>query len=266
MVEANKLTLTAEQAFKSKLNFDDYWQKHNNEITDELLKDYDDKHLAVIMVNLTQNIDTLIDAICEIGYLNPYYVWIVANEKENLVKYVEIMNEHFIKGVGIFLVKAYLKGDKMKFKTLVKPNLKTKNSKWSKIKQLQLNYWTKYFEICDSLNCDLQVRPAPHHWQYLPIGKTGVSIQLTINTQENYVGCELLINNSKDIFYSLYESKAEIEKELGEIDWHELKGKKSSKIRKIYLVDINDESNWEMAIKEQIRMSELFKKIFSAYL
>ena len=112
----------------------------------------------------------------------------------------------------------------------------------------------------------MQIKPASQHWQYIPIGKTGASIQLTINTRQNYVGCELLINNNKEIFYKLEKAKAKIEKQLGELDWQELQGKKSSRIRKIYQIDINNEENWATAIKEQIRMAEGFKSTFLKYL
>ena len=68
--------------------------------------------------------------------------------------------------------------------------------------------------------------------------------------------------NDKEIFYSLEKSKGKIEKQLGELDWQELKGKKSSRIRKVYAVDITQEINWETAVKEQIRMAEEFKSTF----
>jgi len=259
------LTLTAEQAFKSRKNFEDFLQKHDKNFVDDLIKDYPHNNVVTIITDLTQNSETFLNAFYEFGDLKPYIVWIVANEKESLVKCVKLLNEHFTKGCGIFLIKAFLNGDKMEFEILAKPNKNAKNSA-TETKLIQLNYWTKYFEICDSLNCDLQVKPAPQHWQYIPIGKAGVSIQLTINTQQNYVACELLINHDKEIFYSLEKSKDKIEKQLGELDWQELQGKKSSRIRKIYSIDITNEENRETAIKEQIRMAEDFKSTFIKYL
>ncbi len=61
-------------------------------------------------------------------------------------------------------------------------------------------------------------------------------------------------------------SKEKIEKSLGELDWQALEGKKSSRIRQTFEVDITNQENFESAIKEQIKMAESFKKTFSKYL
>ena len=264
------LSLTAEQAFKSRKNFEDFIKNSDRQEIIKILSDYpglEDKTLTII-AELTQNFETYTSALIELQKTNlPHQlVWIVSNEKENLVECVRIINSLYTKGSCIFLLKAYLNNNKMAFKPLVLPSKKAKRNSETDTKQLQLNYWTKYFEICDNLECDLQVKPASQHWQYIPIGKAGVSIQLTINTQQSYVGCELLINNDKEIFYSLEKSKEKIGKQLGELDWQELKGKKSSRIRKIHSVDITQETNWETAVKEQIRIAEEFKSTFIKYL
>jgi len=264
------LSLTAEQAFKSRKNFEDFVKDCDKGDIIRTLADYPQAEGKVIatVAELTQSADTLISTLAEIQRYKqpPFIVWVVANEKENLVQSIKSLNSFLVKGCGIFLFKAHLNANKMAFETIVQPQKITKRHSKTDTKQLQLNYWTKYFEICDKLESDLQVKPASQHWQYIPIGKTGVSIQLTINTQQNHIGCELLINNDKEIFYSLENSKEKIEKQLGELDWQELKGKKSSRIRKVYSTDITKAENWETAIKEQIRMAEEFKSTFAKYL
>lgn len=268
MTEA--LSLTAEQAFKSRKNFEDFIKDCDKCEIIRTMADYPqaDGKVIITIADLTQNSETLVSALTAFPNLKqpPFIVWVVANEKENLVQSIKSLNSFLVKGCGIFLFKAYLNGNKMAFETLVQPLKTAKRHSETDTKQLQLNYWTKYFEICDNLESDLQVKPASQHWQYIPTGKAGASIQLTINTQQNYVGCELLINNDKEIFYSLEKSKEKIEKQLGELDWQELKGKKSSRIRKIYSIDITQETNWETAVKEQIRTAEEFKSTFAKYL
>lgn len=264
------LSLTAEQAFKSRKNFEDFVKDCDKGDIIRTMANYPqaDGKVIITIADLTQNPETFVRALTAFPSLRqpPFIVWIVANEKENLAQYVKSLNSFLVKGCGIFLFKAYLNGNKMAFETLVQPHKTAKRHCETNTKQLQLNYWRKYFEICDSLESDLQVKPASQHWQYLSIGKSGVSIQLTINTQQNYVGCELLINNDKEIFYTLEKSKEKIGKQLGELDWQELKGKKSSRIRRIHSVDITQETNWETAVKEQIRMAEEFKSTFTKYL
>ena len=264
------LSLVAEQAFKSRKNFEDFVKDCDKSDIIRTLADYsqaDGKVIATV-AELTQSSETFVTTLSEVQKYKqpPFIVWVVANEKENLLRCVDNLNKLLVKGCGIFVFKAYLNGDKMEFKSLVQPTKTAKRHSETDTKQIQAGYWQKYFEICDSLESDMQVKPASQHWQYISIGKAGVSIQLTINTQQSYVGCELLINNDKEIFYSLEKSKEKIEKQLGELDWQELKGKKSSRIRKVYAVEITQETNWESAVKEQIRMAEEFKSTFIKYL
>lgn len=260
------LSLTAEQAFKSRKNFEDFVKDCDKGDIIRTLADYpqaDGKVIATV-AELTQSSDTFATTLAEIKNYKqpPFVVWVVANEKENLLHCVDSLNKFLVKGCGIFVFKASLNGNKMAFESLIMPHKTEKRNSTTDTKQLQLGYWQKYFEVCDSLESNMQVKPASQHWQYIPIGKAGVSIQLTINTQQNYVGCELLINNDKEIFYKLEKSKEKIEKQLGELDWQELKSKKSSRIRKVYSVDLTQETNWETAVKEQIRMAEEFKSTF----
>lgn len=264
------LSFTAEQAFKSRKNFEDFVKDCDKGDIIRTLANYpqsDGKVIATV-AELTQSADTLISTLAEIQRYKqpPFIVWVVANEKENLVRSIKSLNSFLVKGCGIFLFKAYLNDNKMAFESLIQPQKTAKRNSNTDTKQIQAGYWQKYFKICDSLESDMQVKPASQHWQYISIGKAGVSIQLTINTQQNYVGCELLINNNKEIFYTLAKSKEKIEKQLGELDWQELKGKKSSRVRKVYSVDITQETNWETAVKEQIRMAEEFKSTFTKYL
>lgn len=268
MTESTTATLTAEQILKSKQAFSDYVQEFHGKTGEMLTQGYPPSSVHSSFCQLTQNIEGL-NNLAQLSRIEKQYIfWYVVNEKEEIIKIVETLNNMFANGCGIFLIKAVLNVNKIIFNPILTPKIKPQAKRNSNTftKNLQFSYWQKYFEICDSLECDLQVKPASQHWQYISIGKAGVSIQLTINTQQNYVGCELLINNDKEIFYSLEKSKDKIEKDLGELGWQELKGKKSSRIRQIYSIDIENKENWETAIKEQIRMAEDFKGTFIKYL
>jgi hypothetical protein len=111
--------------------------------------------------------------------------WFVAYEKEEFVNSVEFLNSKFRKDFGIYLVKAIPNEDRIDFDILSAPNYKKsapKKNLDAPSKKLQLKYWQKYFEVCDAMNSDLQIHPNPQHWQTLSIGKSGVSITPTINT------------------------------------------------------------------------------------
>lgn len=268
--------ITAEMALKSRKNFEEFMANYTPPKVTQLLADYPKADGAIIakIVDLTQSTDTLLNALAELQNIknNLFITWYVTSEKEHLLKASQAFNNLSSKNnCGIFVFKTSLNGDKMDFECLIKPNPNAptqsrSRNKESKASVLQEKFWQKYFEICDAKGSDMQINPAPQHWQYIPIGKSGVSINLTVSTKDQYVGCEILINKDKEIFYALEEQKEKIEKELGELDWQELPTKKSSRIRKTYPIDITNEANFEEGATALIKMAEQFKTVFSELL
>ena len=196
-------------------------------------------------------------------YKTPQNIW--KAKKEDLLKIAKTLNNFFDKNYcGIFVIKAFLNGDKIEFNCILKPEHSINKNTPCKIMQKQ--YWEKYFEICDELQSEMQVEPKPQHFQYLSLGKRGVQIMQTVNTRLNCVATEIFINNDQSIFEKLFEHKADIEEQLGYLEWQPIEGKKSSRIRKTLGVDISKEENLEQAIELQIKTAEEFKKVFSQYL
>ncbi len=265
--------VAAQTALKSKKNFEEYVQANSSRVVDALLGSGIKDRVITIKAELTQSQEGL----CALLHNTPinldvsnHLFWFIVNEKEELVHSVKFLNSKFRKGFGIYLIKAVQNEDKIDFEILLQPEIIQKSGVKRNLeapsKILQLKYWQKYFEICDALNSDLQIKPSPQHWQTISIGKTGISITPTINTKEKYVACELFIANDKKLFRSLFEHKKAIEKSLGKIDWQELDGKKSSRIRQKVEIDITNEANFEEAAKTQIQMAEAFKATFRPYL
>lgn len=258
--------LTLQEAFKSKAKFEELMSKQTIPEFEDIIKQYPHNTVIVKITDLTQNIETFLNAINELGDITPYIVWIVVNEKENIMKVAKFFNRASIKNAGIFVFKASLIDNNLGFNCILKPTISKQNSGGGKAKQIQLEYWKKYFEICDEVGSDMQVTPKPQHWQYIPMGKTGVSIQLSVGTKIPYICVDLAINNNKDTFDKLQSKSTLIEKELGVLDWVNEPNTKSSKIRKTVEYDITDESKVEDAIKAHIKLAEAFKNTFSKYL
>ena len=233
-------TITPIEVLKSKQNFSDYIEQNADSVIQNLLKDYPTRQLQIIYPQLTQSSDGLIEIVSRLeGNQKGYIFWFIVNEKEDLKNIALKLNLFFDKNYcGIFIP----------------------------AKLLQKAYWEKYFEICDELQSEMQVNPAPQHYQYIPIGKKGVQIMQTVNTKDKYIATELFINNDKDIFKKLMERKTEIEEKLGFLDWQALEGKKSSRIRQTLNYDISDASQIDNAIKDHIKMAEDFRETFKKYL
>lgn len=260
-------------AFKSKANFEELMKVANPPEIISTLADYPkaDGKTIIRISNLTQNIDTLLDVLADpmVQKLpkDPYIVWIVANTKDNLVEAVKGINKFAQRDFGIFLFKATLNEDLIEFKCLSKPKKVEKKEPTGKAKQIQFNYWTQYAELCDELgDGDYQVTPKPQHWQHIPMGKTGVSIQLIVDTKMGLIGADLLIGNNKALFAKLQSKSDEIEEQLGRLDWVNFEGNKSTRIRKTFKIDFYNETALENGIKTQIQCAKDFKETFAKYL
>ena len=263
-------TITPIEVLKSRQNFSDYIEQNADTVIKNLLKDYPPRPLQIIYPQLTQSSDGLMEIVSRLeGNPKAYIFWFIVNEKEDLKNIALTLNHFFDKNYcGIFIIKAVLNEDKIEFEPILKPEAPTKQirNENTPAKLSQKAYWEKYFEICDELQSDMQVNPAPQHYQYISIGKKGVQIMQTVNTKDKYIATELFINNDKDIFKKLMEQKNEIEKKLGLLDWQALEGKKSSRIRQILNYDISDVSQIDKAIKDHIKMAEDFRETFKRYL
>ena len=170
-------TINSAEVFKSRQNFSNFIEQSADAVINDLLKDYPKRPLHIIYPQLTQSSDGILDAVNRLaGNQKAYIFWFIANEKEELKNTAITLNNYFDKNYcGIFIIKTILNGDKIEFEPLLKPEIPTKQTRNDNTpaKQLQKEYWEKYFEICDELQSEMQVTPAPRHYQYIPIGKTG---------------------------------------------------------------------------------------------
>ena len=263
-------TITAEEALRSKKNFEEFMSENTPPIVTSTLAEYTriNGQTVISIYDLTQKIETIVSTLKEIEDLNlslpPFIVWYVTSEKEEYMSVANVLNRYSKRGLKIFIFKALLNDNKIEFKCILKPK---KNHKLeTPAKQIQLNYWNKYFEICDELGSNLQINPQSQHWQYIAMGKRGVSLMLTASTQLKYIGVDLVINSDKKIFQNLLEHQVEIEQKLGKLEWINKEKNKSSKIRKTLNFDITNPTQVKDAILAHIKLAEGFKKVFSEYL
>lgn len=265
-------TITPIEVLKSRQNFTDYIEANADGVIGNLFKDYPKRPLHIVYPQLTQSSDGLMEAVRQLnGNLKAYIFWFIVNEKEDLKNISKNLNQFFDKNYcGIFIIKTVLNGDKIEFKPLLKPEIPIKRVKNENTpaKTLQKEYWNLYIEICDgSEHPDMQIKEAaPQHFQNVSIQKNGVQILQTVNTQNNFVASEIAINNNKSVYEKLLEHKSEIEKEVGKLEWDSKENNKSSKIRKICQIDINNPQNHQQAINEHIKMGAELKAIAYKYL
>lgn len=266
-------TITVAEVLKSKQNFSSFIELNTQKVIEDLLEGYPNRTIRTIYPQLTPNSEGLVELLKQFESIKKGYLfWFIANEKEDLLKIPRQLNELFVGGSGIFVVKANLNEDKIEFECLLKPELVTKQSRVintdTVAKQLQKSYWETYIPTClESDYTEMQIKDAlPRHYQNISIGVGGVQILQTINTQNNYVASEIAISNKKEIFEKLLEHKEEIESEIGELEWDSKENVKSAKIRKTFKIDINNPENHEKAILEHVKMGTELMLIAKKYL
>jgi len=203
-------------------------------------------------------------------------IWIVKEAREEHRQAIDWLNEHTDEEINIFLCRIELwkigNSDMApKFQIVSSPNNWSKTVKRSldnemtSTSMLQYNYWTK---VKDEIDKNYPVfnsrKPRGQHWYDLAIGKPSAHISLIMNTQKPAIKVQLYIPDSKELFNYLFESKDEIESELGyEVEWISSENTKSSNISILKKTDVNNESTWEENIKWHLSRAVEFYNVFA---
>ena len=203
-------------------------------------------------------------------------IWIVKEAREEHRQAIDWLNEHTDEEINIFLCRIELwkigNSDMApKFQIVSSPNNWSKTVKRSldnemtATSMLQYNYWTK---VKDEIDKNYPVfnsrKPRGQHWYDLAIGKPSGHISLIMNTQKPAIKVQLYIPDSKELFNYLFESKDEIESELGyEVEWISSENTKSSNISILKKTDVNNESTWEKNIKWHLSRAVEFYNVFA---
>lgn len=212
------------------------------------------------------------------GYDAEIVVWIVQDVREEHQKAIEWLNEHTDEKIGFFLIKIELWqiGDSNpapKFEVMASPNewaktMKTNggNSELTETKLLQLEFWGKfkYFVRLKDTKIRLQT-PRPQHWYSVSMGSSDGHIALTLNSRENLIGCDIYINQNKELFNFLREKKNDIEKEIGEpAEWIDASVASRIKIQK-EVSEVFDKNEYEKYFTWLYDKTTLFQKVFDRY-
>jgi len=190
-----------------------------------------------------------------------YIVWIVKDVRDEHKQAIDWLNEHTDTGLNFFIVKMELwkignSNIAPKFHVYSKPNdwsklvksLSSESKELSETKLSQLDFWTNLINYFNDKGTRLSMRKAkPQHWHDLSLWNSLSHISLTVNSQNNSVGSELYISDSKDLYDYLYTQKESIEKELwGKLEWERLDNKKASRIKYTRQdIDFKNKDSWE---------------------
>jgi hypothetical protein len=206
-------------------------------------------------------------------------IWIVKGVREEHRQAIDWLNEHTDEDINFFAIQLELWkiGDSPyapKFQVISKPNDWAKAVKkygslpLTDTKVTQFEFWNRFKEYAASKGSTLKLRKAnPQHWYTISIGSSEAHLSLSVNTQDNTIGCELYIPDSKALFKDLLNHKAAIEKAVGyKLEWMELEGKKASRVRIKRDGSLEDTKHWEDYFEWFRKEAERFQAIFVKYI
>lgn len=208
-------------------------------------------------------------------------IWIVKEAREEHRSAVEWLNNNTSTDINFFLIElhAYKIGDSLpapKFEVIEKPNDFIKNSKstnasgeMNKSQSERVEFWTQFNDMVAERGKPFNIRKAStDHWYDVAIGTSDAHIGINLVNKESSVVVELYINDNKELFDKLYETKNDIENMLGfEMDWQRLDDKKASRIKyAIHGLDFDDHSNYPELMNKIIDKVVIMRKVFKEYI
>lgn len=208
-------------------------------------------------------------------------IWVVKEAREEHRSAIEWLNNNTSQDINFFLIElhAYTIGDSLpapKFEVIEKPNDFIKNTRRSsasgemnKSQSERVEFWTQFNKTVIARGKPFNIRKAStDHWYDVAIGTSEAHIAINLVNKESSIVIELYINDNKTLFDKLFDSKHEIENELGfSMDWQRLDDKKASRIKyPIKGLNFNNHSNYPELMDEIIEKVILMKKVFIKYI
>jgi hypothetical protein len=163
-------------------------------------------------------------------------IWIFKDIREEHRRAIDWLNEHTDEDIDFFAVKMELWqiDDSIpapKFDVQSNPNnwakiikTKTEQTRLTDTKLYQFDLWDTFKAYLADKKSSFNLRKVrPQHWYDFSIGSSLCHLALTVNTETKEFGCELYINNDKDLFDFLHDKKPQIEKDMNaQLEWQRL--------------------------------------------
>ncbi|WP_411870923.1 DUF4268 domain-containing protein [Vulcanococcus limneticus] len=189
-------------------------------------------------------------------------IWVAESFRTEHIAALQYLNVNTTEDLSFFAVQIELWqiGDSPlapKFEVVAKPNNWARAGREqaraastnSPTKQLQLKFWTALVEHLAKAAPQIRpAKPGPYHWLNTSMGRSGIGLNITVNTREERLGVELYLSGSeaKQRFAQLLLLKDEIEAALGfTLDWQQLPNKTASRIASwCNDASLEDETRW----------------------
>ena len=213
-------------------------------------------------------------------------VWIAESFKEEHRAALDWLNENTNEKINLFglEIELWRIGDSPiapKFNIISQPNdwsrtiqQSASRSGVSEHRQLQLKYWTTFFEYMKKQKSFIRChKPAPLQWRNYSIGKSGIHLDTIISTgslDSSVKGPEVRVelylsgSNAKQVFAALEKQKDSLEKALGfPLVWQ---NSSDMAMCKLYIrkdAEVRDETKWPQQFEWFRQHLEKMHKVFA---
>ena len=207
-------------------------------------------------------------------------VWIASKFTEEHKKALDWLNDHTSDEIGFYGVKVELwqidnSQPAVRFNVISSPNeivrqatKRKEQGELTETRKTQLDFWTAFREKLETTGKIGSFQtPRPQYWFDLALGKSGVHLSNTFNTDKNEIGVRVYIQNKQvEEWLPYFESHKElIENEIGsKLEWNPNPDNRDKVITLTKHFELENKENWKQAIDwlatETIKFREVFSK------
>ena len=133
-------------------------------------------------------------------------------------------------------------------------------------KRVQMAFWSALMKRLDEQQSPVKPKkPQLQGWMQFSIGRSEFGLEATLQSTGKWISVALFMTgpNATAHYWLLEGQRGEIEDELGEVEWRELEGKKSSQVRlRQTNTDPMNEDDWPNQLDWMASTLEAFNKTF----
>ncbi|WP_200885251.1 DUF4268 domain-containing protein [Vibrio campbellii] len=206
-------------------------------------------------------------------------IWLASNFTDEHKKALDWLNDHTSDELAFYGIKLELLQineslPAVNFNIVSQPNDVVKqvtkrkdNSELSETRMTQLKFWEAFKSSLQQTNKITKLQtPRPQYWFDIALGKSGIHLSNTFNTNENVIGLRVYIGSKEVPKWLPYfeEHKTDIEHQLGQkLEWSPNSNAKDKVITLTKSFDLTNEAKWQEPIKWLTENTVRFYEVFS---
>jgi hypothetical protein len=206
-------------------------------------------------------------------------IWIATDFTEEHKKSLDWLNDHTTDELSFYGVQVELwqiddSKAALRFNIVSKPNQAVRQAAKSKAtkdlsdkRKFQLDFWNKFRDkLAKTKKIPSLQTPRPQYWFDVSLGKSGIYLSTTCNSENNTVGVRVYIGNklADEMLPFLESRKIDIEEKIGaKLLWNPNPDTRDKIIALYHLTDFQDKQKVDKALDWLAEYTVKFREVFS---